>query len=93
MVGRDSFGKASVQKILTLDDGSAVLYTVAKYLTPKDTDISKTGIKVDIESIIPTAAIKASQEPGYVYSYDKDGQLQDALKIIRKTVAAKGPTS
>jgi len=89
IMGRNSFGKASVQKVLTLDDGSAVLYTVAKYLTPKETDISKTGIIVDVESIIPTASIEAARKPGYVYSFEQDTQLQEALDLVRKKLADK----
>ncbi len=80
LIGRQSFGKASVQKILKLPDGSAVLYTIAKYYTPNGTDITKKGIKVDIDAVIPTETIKLMQDPDYVYSYDTDPQLQIAVK-------------
>jgi carboxyl-terminal processing protease len=33
---------------MTLQDGSAVLITTAKYLTPNGTDIHKKGIKPDV---------------------------------------------
>lgn len=82
LVGTKTFGKASVQKIINLKDGSAVLLTMAKYYTPQGTDINKTGITPDIESVIPTAAIKEASKTGYVYSYDKDPQLQKALEIL-----------
>jgi len=49
LVGYHTFGKASVQSVRQLYDGSALLLTVAKYLTPDGRDISKTGINPDIE--------------------------------------------
>lgn len=48
LVGVTTFGKGRVQTIMTLQDGSAVLITTAKYLTPNGTDIHKKGIKPDI---------------------------------------------
>ena len=36
LVGEKSFGKGSVQTVEQLDDGSAVKFTIAHYLTPKD---------------------------------------------------------
>ncbi len=81
IVGSHSFGKASVQKIMNLPDGSAILYTIAKYYTPSMTDISKKGIKVDLELKIPTVNIEAMKKPGYIYSYDTDYQLQKAIEI------------
>jgi len=48
LVGTTTFGKGRVQTIMTLQDGSAVLITTAKYLTPNGTDIHKKGIKPDV---------------------------------------------
>lgn len=81
LVGMHTFGKASVQRILNLPDGSSVLYTTAKYLTPSGTDITKTGISVNVEIQIPTDDIKEMEKPDYEYSYDKDVQLQKAIEI------------
>lgn len=49
LVGFKSFGKASVQSVRQLSDGSAILLTIAKYQTPNGRDISKKGISPDIE--------------------------------------------
>ena len=47
LAGIKSFGKASVQNIVKLDDGSAIKITTAHYYTPNGTFISKTGLTPD----------------------------------------------
>ncbi len=47
IVGQQTFGKTSIQKVIDLPDGSAILLTVGRYLTPNGLDISKKGIEVD----------------------------------------------
>lgn len=49
IIGETSYGKGSVQMLRSLSDGSALKVTVAKWLTPKGQDISKEGIKPDVE--------------------------------------------
>ncbi len=49
IVGERSFGKASVQNIIPLEDGSAIKLTVAYYYTPKGRLIHKKGINPDVE--------------------------------------------
>ena len=48
VVGTQSFGKASVQNIFPLPDGSAVKLTFAKYFTPNHRSIQAVGIVPDI---------------------------------------------
>ncbi|MBX9689692.1 MAG: S41 family peptidase [Candidatus Obscuribacterales bacterium] len=48
LVGQTTFGKGLVQGIKILEDLSGVNYTIARYLTPSDTDINKKGIAPDI---------------------------------------------
>ncbi len=81
LVGNRSFGKASVQNVKQLEDGSAVLLTIAKYLTPNGTDITKKGIEPDYVVEVPTAEAEAAMES------DKpdpmiDIQLKKALQVI-----------
>jgi carboxyl-terminal processing protease len=84
LIGTQSFGKASVQNIRPLSDGSAILVTVAKYLTPDGKNINKVGISPNYVVEIPTASIEAAlKDPNYKYSEDKDEQLQYALKYLR----------
>ena len=49
LVGKKTFGKGLVQKVVPLPNRTGLNVTVAKYLTPNGTDINKMGIKPDIE--------------------------------------------
>ncbi len=48
IVGAQTFGKASVQTVVPLEDGSALKLTTARYYTPKGRSIQAEGIKPDI---------------------------------------------
>ncbi len=48
LVGERTFGKGLVQSVRSLSDGSGLTVTIAKYLTPKGTDIHKNGIIPDV---------------------------------------------
>ncbi|MBE9041163.1 S41 family peptidase [Oscillatoriales cyanobacterium LEGE 11467] len=48
IIGTQTFGKALVQAVNSLSDGSGLAVTIAHYYTPKGTDINKTGISPDI---------------------------------------------
>ena len=49
LVGKKTFGKGLVQKVVPLPNQTGVNVTIARYLTPNGTDINKLGIKPDIE--------------------------------------------
>ncbi|MEO1186936.1 MAG: S41 family peptidase, partial [Cyanobacteria bacterium J06636_27] len=49
VIGSKTFGKALVQSVHELTDGSGVAITIAHYSTPNGTDINKKGITPDIE--------------------------------------------
>lgn len=53
IIGRQTFGKGSVQVLYDFPDDSALKLTIAKYLTPGDVSIQETGITPDIH-LIPT---------------------------------------
>jgi carboxyl-terminal processing protease len=48
VIGTKTFGKALVQSVHQLADGSGIAVTVAHYYTPNGTDISRTGITPDV---------------------------------------------
>jgi carboxyl-terminal processing protease len=52
LVGETTFGKGSVQSILSLGDGTALRLTTAKYYTPSHKVIHEHGITPDIEVIL-----------------------------------------
>jgi carboxyl-terminal processing protease len=56
-MGKQSFGKGSVQSVIQLGDGSGLKLTVARYFTPSGTSIQAEGIVPDIylEDIDPSS--------------------------------------
>jgi carboxyl-terminal processing protease len=57
IIGRQSFGKGSVQVLYDFPDNSALKLTIAKYLTPGDISIQEVGITPDIQ-LLPTRVTK-----------------------------------
>ncbi len=53
VIGRQTFGKGSVQVLYDFPDDSALKLTIAKYLTPGDKSIQEVGIVPDIQ-LTPT---------------------------------------
>jgi carboxyl-terminal processing protease len=86
LVGNHSFGKASVQSVRVLADNSAVLLTIAKYLTPNGTDISKKGIQPDILVEVPTKEAEAEEEAPVVEGVQHDAQLDKAIEVIKSQI-------
>jgi len=63
LAGQKTFGKASVQNFIKLDDGSAIKMTTAHYYTPNGTLISGTGLTPDyITSLKDEELIKWAEE-------------------------------
>ncbi len=52
LVGEKTYGKASVQTILRLGQGTGLRLTTAKYYTPSGTSIQDKGIEPDVEVVV-----------------------------------------
>lgn len=74
VVGEDSYGKASVQVLIELKNGGALVLTTAKYLTPAKHDITDKGISPDF-------AVTASAEDE---ASGRGAQLQKAVALIKQ---------
>jgi len=73
IVGITTFGKGSVQKYETLEDGSAYRLTVARWYTPLERAINEVGVSPDIE-------IDLTEDD---FNNDRDPQLDKALELLR----------
>lgn len=60
LVGQRTFGKAVVQRTVTLPNGGALHYTIARYLTPSGYDLNHKGLEPNI--VVATTAT-GSQDP------------------------------
>lgn len=74
LVGKKTFGKGLVQKVVPLPNQTGLNVTIARYLTPNGTDINKLGIKPDIEV--------GNEFDFYLNSSKKDIQLETAKEIL-----------
>ncbi len=81
ILGRKTFGKGSVQSLISLPDGSGIKLTVARYFTPADRSIQAIGIEPDI--LIPEK--KPDAAPGERESDLKRHLLATDLSDFAKT--------
>ena len=96
IIGEQTFGKGSVQKILPLQDGSALRLTTAKYYTPSHKVIHEKGITPDI--VVPTTpeeqeALMLRRSPGGLETLPEeqrekvinvhDAQLERAIDVLK----------
>nr|XP_048331691.1 carboxyl-terminal-processing peptidase 1, chloroplastic isoform X2 [Ziziphus jujuba var. spinosa] len=51
LVGQRTFGKGLIQSVFELHDGSGVVVTVGKYVTPNHKDINGNGIEPDYQNL------------------------------------------
>ena len=82
--GEKSFGKASVQSIQEMVDGSALKLTTAKYYTPNDRNIHENGIKPDIQVEYKELEIPNSKLPE---PYNTDNQIVEILENYKTNIS------
>lgn len=84
LVGQKTFGKGLVQAVRGLSDGSGLTVTIAKYLTPKGTDIHRNGIEPNVSSVMTEEQLKnfTLEKLGST----QDSQYIDAQKLLLKKI-------
>ena len=82
--GEKSFGKASVQSIQEMIDGSALKLTTARYYTPNDRNIHGNGIEPDVKIDFEEIDKPNSLLPD---PYNKDNQIIAVIKDIKSKVS------
>lgn len=70
IMGQQSFGKASVQTVVPLGNGSALKLTTARYYTPNGTSIQAKGIIPDI--ILDDVEVSKKKDNGFKATKEKD---------------------
>lgn len=74
LVGKQSFGKGSVQELLPVSKDTSVKITVARWLTPSGNQINTIGIAPDVEVALTRDDAENKRDP----------QLDKALEIVKE---------
>lgn len=93
VLGDKTFGIGSVQKVIDVPDGSALILSIAKYYTPDGKAIQDTGITPNIQVadnlddfIVPdedNAPSAAEEEKKPQRTLQNDEQLQRAIEVLK----------
>ena len=89
VIGTQTFGKALVQAVHTLSDGSGLAVTVAHYYTPKGTDISQTGITPDIEIKMTNKQLRRLLRNPNLLATGQDPQYASAIATLTAEISPK----
>ncbi|MBI4654401.1 MAG: S41 family peptidase [Nitrospirae bacterium] len=82
IVGTKTFGKASVQTVIPLSDGSGLRLTTARYYTPK-------GISIQTTGIVPDIIVKPKTQKGVKHPIIREKDLERHLE--NDTIKDKKP--
>ncbi|MGL5123442.1 MAG: S41 family peptidase [Fusobacteriaceae bacterium] len=86
LIGEKSFGKGSVQTLITLPDGDGIKLTIAKYYTPNNISIHGIGIEPDIK-------VEEKENymlfDGFVTNINEEAQKENKAEIIKEVIGKK----
>lgn len=93
IIGTQTFGKALVQSVHSLSDGSGIAVTIAHYYTPNGTDISHKGVTPDIKvDFTEGDRLRLMNKKAWLGTAD-DPQYMKAINVLSTTHLAKPNTS
>ncbi|WP_017296901.1 carboxyl-terminal processing protease CtpB [Nodosilinea nodulosa] len=92
VVGTQTFGKALVQAVNRLNDGSGLNVTIAHYFTPSGADINHKGITPDVVADSSEDAQKELWTHPDRLGTDQDSQYVTALDQLQQAIAASAPS-
>jgi len=90
LVGTRTFGSTSFQRLIPMQEGFALLISVAKYYTPTGTDIQEAGVRPDVEQLAageeqvdPTADVEIQPAQPSPSQTEEDKQLNKAIELLK----------
>jgi carboxyl-terminal processing protease len=85
LVGRQTYGKGSVQTVVPLSDGHAIKLTTSKYFTPSGASIHERGIKPDVVVDEKELTAQGGTDSPAVYGNPKDDyELKLAVSTLQQ---------
>lgn len=89
VVGERSYGDAAVRKAVALNDGSAVILSVAKYYSPEGKALQDTAVTPSVVAVAeePDPDVEGEEpriEPQPELSVSEDTVLQKAIEVLNK---------
>ena len=91
IIGRQTYGKGSVQTVMPLSDGHAIKLTTSRYFTPSGASIHKTGITPDV--VVDPKEIVAHgnvDSPAVIGNLTADYELRLALGVLKEGAVNDG---
>ncbi|BAZ53702.1 carboxyl-terminal protease [Nostoc sp. NIES-4103] len=93
VIGGQTFGKALVQSVHELSDGSGLAVTIAHYYTPAGTDINHKGITPNIKIDLTEAQERQLASNPNLVGTQSDPQYARAIAVLSSNNFAQSPTS
>lgn len=90
IIGTKTFGKGTVQSVLSFEDESELKLTIGKWLTPKGEWINEKGVEPDQTVKLPDYAELMVINPAETY---QKGDLSDEVKNLESVMKALGYTT
>ena len=95
VLGDKTFGQGSIQKLMEMQDGSALILSIAKYYTPSGKAIQDTSITPNImvadaqdDFVSPDDGVEPTPEEQQPQKKDKpDEQLRRAIEVLKNKPA------
>jgi carboxyl-terminal processing protease len=83
VIGTQTFGKALVQSVHSLSDGSGMAVTVAHYYTPNGTDIGHKGVTPDVKVDLGWLEQKNLADSPDLLGSAQDSQYRQAIAVLQ----------
>ena len=90
VVGDKTFGDGSIQKVIEMQDGSALILSVAKYYTPEGKAIQDTAVTPNVivadnddDGLLPDEDQQSAPDQEKRARPQQDDQLQKAIQVLK----------
>ncbi len=85
VIGEKSYGIGSIQKVIPLDDGSALILSIAKYFTPGGKEIQENGVSPNVpveedRDVVPLAGDESTAPE--TRKPREDAPLKKAIELL-----------